>query len=379
MLNDALLYLFEAVVILIKHGLGVVKVEVVKGFLFPRQIQHQVDIIGLNAVFRTLGIHAFQFQDFLVESFLGVGRPFHGFGAELALGDFLCLGVVAEFLLDLLQLLIEEILALLLVEFALDLGLDIALQREHLLFLVEQFQHPTSTGFDAGHFEQCLLFFHRSVHVGTDEIDQEGQALDALDGETSFGRNVWAELNDLNGEFFQALHQRFVLIVFWRQVLGVIFNDASLHVRFFLNDFRPLEAFLALKDDRVAAVGHAQHLDDLRDGSDFIEVLAVGDFNVVVFLTHDTYAVLELVGLLDQPNGSVPANRDGNDHSWEQNGIAQRQEGKGFGHLLFLHRLLVFRRYQRYELVVLGITQSPSFFVVLVFKHVLPCLSNLPS
>jgi len=186
-------------------------------------------------------------------------------------------------------------------------------------------------------------------------------------------------LNDFDGELLQTLHQRFVLLVFGWKVFRVVFNDASFHVRFFLNDFRPLEAFLALKDDRVAAVGHAQHLDHFRYGSDFVEVLAVGDFNVIVFLTHDTNSVLELVGLLDQPNGSVSANRDGNDHSWEQNGIAQRQEGKGFGHLLFLHRLLVFRRYQRYELVVLGITQSPSFFVVLVFKHVLPGLSNLPS
>ena len=342
MLNDAFLHLFEAVVVLVEHGLCVVKVEVVEGFLFPRQIQHQVDVVGLYTVFRTLGIHALQLEDFFVKRLLGVGRPFHGFGAQLALGDFLCLGVVAQFFLDLLQLLIEKILALLLVEFAFDLGLDVALEREHLLFLVEQFQYPACAGLDARHFEQCLLFFHRSVHVGTDEIDKEGQALDAFDGKTGFGRNVRAELNDLDGELLQTLHQRFVLLVFGWKVFRVVLNHASFHVRFLLNDFRPLESLLALEDDRVAAIGHAQHLDDLRDGSDFVEVLAVGDFNVVVFLTHDTNAVLELVGFLDQTDGPVPANRNRYDHTGEQYRITQGQQREGLGHLLFLHRLLIF-------------------------------------
>ena len=151
--------------VFVEHGLCVVKVEVIEGFLFPRQIQHQVHIVGLHTVFRTLGIHALQFQDFFVKRLFGVGRPFHGFGAQLALGDFLCLGVVAEFFLDLLQLLIEEILALLLIEFAFNLGLDVALEREHLLFLVEQFQYPACACLDSSNFEQRLLFFHRSVHV----------------------------------------------------------------------------------------------------------------------------------------------------------------------------------------------------------------------
>ena len=128
-------------------------------------------------------------------------------------------------------------------------------------------------------------------------------------------------MNDFDGELLQTLHERFVLLVFGWKVFCVVLNHACFHVRFLLNDFCPLESLLALEDDRVAAIGHAQHLDDLRDGSDFVEVLAVGDFNVVVFLTHDTNVVLEFVGFLDQADGPVPANRNGYDHPGEQYGI----------------------------------------------------------
>ena len=86
------------------------------------------------------------------------------------------------------------------------------------------------------------------------------------------------------------------------------------------------------------------------------------------FPTHDTNAMLELVGFLDQTDGPVPANCNRYDHTGEQYRITQGQQREGLGHLLFAsppHLQLD----QRYELVILGITQSPSFYVVLVSKH----------
>ena len=128
-----------------------------------------------------------------------------------------------------------------------------------------------------------------------------------------------------HSQFFQALHQGFVLIVLGWEVFGVVFHHACFHVGLLLNDFGPFESFLALQDDGVAAIGHAQHLDDPCHRAHFVQVLAMRHFNVVVLLADYTDAVFEFVGFFDQPNGPVSANGDGNYDAGKQNGIAQGQ------------------------------------------------------
>ena len=142
-------------------------------------------------------VHAFELRELLGEM-LGRGLgPILRFGLEPALGIFLSGRVVAQFFLDLLELLVEEKLPLLLVEFSFDLALDVALEAQHGFLLVQQLQDAVCPGPDAFHFKQALLLGDFGVHVRSDEVHQEAQAVDAADGHARFRRDVRAELDRL--------------------------------------------------------------------------------------------------------------------------------------------------------------------------------------
>ena len=87
MLDDALFDFFQAIVVFVQHRLGVEEIKIVGGSFFPWQVQHQVDIGGLLTVVRTLGVHTFQFQDFLVESLLGEMASLIGGVEDLVVED----------------------------------------------------------------------------------------------------------------------------------------------------------------------------------------------------------------------------------------------------------------------------------------------------
>ena len=112
----ALLHLFHSVVVAVEYALCTLQVEVVLGVFTPRQIDHCLQIVELNAVVGTLRIEHVELVEFLSEHLL------HVFAPELCLGflfQFLALGrslTVAKFLLYVLDLLLQEVLTLLLVE-----------------------------------------------------------------------------------------------------------------------------------------------------------------------------------------------------------------------------------------------------------------------
>ena len=108
-----------------------------------------------------------------------------------------------------------------------------------------------------------------------------------------------------------------MLVVFGRQILRVVFDHTGFHVWLLLYNFSPLESFLSLQNDGVGAIGHAQHFDDFGHGTYFIEVGSVGHFNVIIFLTDNSNALLALVGFLDLPNRAISADGDGNHNAWK--------------------------------------------------------------
>ena len=129
-------------------------------------------------------------------------------------------------------------------------------------------------------------------------------------------------------------------------------------VRLFLKDFSPSEFLLSLKNDRVRAVWHLDHLQNPSDCSNFVQVVRPGNFCVIFFLADNTNQGFRLVGLSDQPHASVSAHTDGDDNSGKQDGVSQRQEWKNFGDLFGLHGILVLFREDWNEILILHVTQS---------------------
>ena len=159
--------------VLVEDLLGVGEVEVVLGGDVPGQVEQEVQIIGLHAVLGALRVHPLELADFLGKRFRHLLGPILEFGAGLLAGDVLLVGVGPELLLDLLHLLVQEELALLLLDVGLDPALDVVLEFEHLQFLAEELHHLFDPFLEAFHLQQpCFLLLLR-VHVGGDEVDEE--------------------------------------------------------------------------------------------------------------------------------------------------------------------------------------------------------------
>ncbi len=133
MLEDAVLDLLEVVVILVQHGPGVWEVEVVVGDLAPRQGHEPVEVRANDAVLGCGGGDLLQSRQLAVDGFLRVFRQLQLREAAAQLVDLRLLGVTfAELVLDRLELLAQEELALAFLHLLLNLRLDLGAELEHL-------------------------------------------------------------------------------------------------------------------------------------------------------------------------------------------------------------------------------------------------------
>ena len=70
MLHDAVFHLVQAIVVGIKDALGAFQVEVILGIFLPRQVNEVLQIVQLDAVFRSLRMRALQFLQFPIENIM---------------------------------------------------------------------------------------------------------------------------------------------------------------------------------------------------------------------------------------------------------------------------------------------------------------------
>ncbi len=143
-LEDPVLDLLDVVVVGVEHLAGVREVEVVLGRLVPRQRRDPLEVGADDAV---LGHRRLQ----ALEPAAARARPAcaTSSGSSIAAScsrSSLDLGLhlvaLAELLLDRLQLLAQEVLALALVQLGLDLRLDLGADRDHLELAREDLRQP---------------------------------------------------------------------------------------------------------------------------------------------------------------------------------------------------------------------------------------------
>ena len=175
-----------------------VQVEIVLGDVVPRKVQEGFEVVRLHTVFACLRIHAFKLPNFLVEGLSGMFRPVFACGFRALFQNLLLQRIGPQFLLNGLHLLMQEKFPLLLVQIGLDFPLDVLLEGQHLLFLVEQFEHFLCAIIQVDFLENALFVLDLNLHVAPNEIDQKAQPVDALDGFSSFRRDVGVHFNQLH-------------------------------------------------------------------------------------------------------------------------------------------------------------------------------------
>ena len=76
MFEYSILHLFQPVMIFVKHFLDILKVKVIFSVMFPRQVEQQLQVIELKAVFSYLWIDPANLRDLAIKSVLNCLTPF---------------------------------------------------------------------------------------------------------------------------------------------------------------------------------------------------------------------------------------------------------------------------------------------------------------
>jgi hypothetical protein len=326
-LDDAVLGALEAGMIGVEHRLGLQQIDVLVGPLRPRERDEPVDVGPGD---RVLGGGRGHFRQSieLAKRFLLhlVGHP-RRFDLVAQLVDFLGLIVAfAELLLDRLHLLAQEVLALVLADFGLHLGLNLRSQLENLELLGEdpvELIHPRA---QVDGLEQLL--FHRRpdrAETGRDEVGQPARIGDVRRKHRQIVREDGRELNDLLEVRPDVPLERVDLERVPRRLDIGHFLDLRPQVRLGGRDARKPDACEALDNQPQAAVGQLEHFVDVSERADGVQVGLSRLFQAGIALREDADQLAPGDGLVDELDGTLAGHGQRHERVREEHGVAQRQ------------------------------------------------------
>ena len=208
-LEDPLLDLLEAVVVLVEDPGGFLDVELVVGRDVPGQADQPVDVGPDDADLGRGGRDPAHPVDFLDRA--GLDLVGHAGGLDLVaqLVDLGLLRVVlAQLALDRLELLAQDVLALGLVHLGLDLGLDPALQLEDLDLVGEEVRDELEALDDVDRLEHLLALLGGHVRAVGDHVGQQAGLADVARGDGRLRRDRGAVGDVLLDLGLDRAHQR---------------------------------------------------------------------------------------------------------------------------------------------------------------------------
>ena len=272
--EDALLDLFESVVIAFEHSARSIHIDRLFGRVHPRQFDQTVQIAADHTdlgTHRRADVEAVNLTlDGLAYS-IGV-RPLRESRAiTIHIGGLI--RIVAELLMDCLDLFTQIKIALNLVHLltytTVDLLLDphdVQLIDEHLIETMQACAHINGG-------KDILPHLMLQAQMARDNIRQTPHVLHDRDRHQRLGRNLMRELHPLLKFARNTVNECLHILCGGRfHTLLVNHMDIRLRVRLPLADLHDLRALLSIHQDPQHALGQAQKLTDLRNCTDIIEV-----------------------------------------------------------------------------------------------------------
>ncbi len=305
------------------------EVQVVLRHLAPGQVQHELDVVVLDAVVRGGGVVLLQAVHLLVEDGAYLLGPFLLVGPGAELGEILLL-IHAQLFLDGTELVVQVVFALLLVDVALDLLVDLLLDLEELHLGVQDLQQLQSPLLQAVNLQQT----HAVVEVlhldgRRDEVHQEGEIVDGLEGAHGLLRREGGSVHDLGGALLEGVGQDGDLLVIGARgdVFQILYarDDIGFIAQYGIHG-DPLEP---LQDGGQGAVRHFQGLEHLAHGSAPEQVLRLGFLHRHVRLGNGAQDTVLRLHVPDDPDGFLPADGHGEHRPREDHGIAEGQDREG--------------------------------------------------
>ena len=327
-LEDALLDLLEAVVVLVEDARGFLDVELVVGRDVPRQADQPVHVGPDHADLGRGRRDAAHPVDLLDRPGLDLLGHAGGFDLVAQLVDLGLLRVVfAQLTLDRLELLAKDVLALGLVHLRLDFGLDAALQLEDLDLVREEVGDELEALDDVDRLEQLLALLGGHVRAVGDHVGQEPGLGDVARRDGGLGRHrrpVGDVLLDLG---LDRAHQRLHLEAVGRLVGDDL--DGRAQVRTRLGEAVQLQARLALDDGPDRAVLQLDDLGDLGEGADGVQLGGIVDLLLLRLALGDERDRPALGDRgVERVDALLAADLERHDHLREDDGLPERDEGK---------------------------------------------------
>ena len=231
-----------------------------------------------------------------------------------------------ELLLERLDLLPQEVLPLVAVDFVFHLALQTTLGLPQLQFGVEQHQRPLEAFGDGGGLEYRLLVAHLEVEVVRDVVGELAGVLEVEDELRHLGLKAAAAVLDEVAELLLELavrgleHDRVARLDLVRFDVGL--DDAGFGG--VLHDGDPAHGAHQHLD---AAVGVLLHPHDVAGGPDLVEVLRGRLVDVAVALADDDDGAVAVERGVDGPDRDRTAGVDRHDHGGEEHGAAHGTHG----------------------------------------------------
>ena len=206
----ALLDLLQSEVVGIELLAGAGQIEIVFGYLVPRQFEHQLQICHLYRILRNGRIQPLDLVQLLVEEVGNSLAPLFLLCRFAHLRNLVVL-VAVQLLLYRAHLLLQIVIALLFVDFRFDLLLNLLFEFQKLLVANQYFEQFARTGEQPRCFEQHLSVFVRKFEIGADEIDYAALGVDILDGECRLLRQRRGDVDDVERNVANRIDQRIEL------------------------------------------------------------------------------------------------------------------------------------------------------------------------
>ena len=274
-LEDALLDLVQTEVVLVEDATRLGEIDLRFARELPGQLDQPVEVAARHRVLGGRLGHALQALQFLARMLLHFLRH-AGLGdglLELAL-RVAALLALAQLLLDGLELLAQDELALALVHRLLGALVDLARELEHLDPMGQQLQHLVEPRLHVERLQQRLLLGGLDVHEAGDHVGQRARRGEVLHRRHQLLRRLRQQLEHLGRPLLELQEARLDILA-GRGAVGETLHARD-QERIARQKLLHAEALLPLRDQVMATVLRRDVAQHLRHRTDLVEIVGPG-------------------------------------------------------------------------------------------------------
>ena len=323
-LHDAPLGALEPVVVFVQHAARLAHVQPVRRGLGPGQVGQPLHVGAGHVVLGAGRVHEAHAAQLLAGGLVRLLRHVgHGHALAQALEVVLVIGGLAQLLLDALQLLTQQQLALRARHLLLHQVRDLALHAEHLALAVHHVDDGAQTGAHVQRLEHGLLDVVGHGHVRRDQVGQGAGLHHVVQDAGRLARLAGQVLVQGTRGLAQVQCQCVELHVHRRRLVDALHPGREAGVA--PQRLEDAHAAHPLQHHAVLPGAQANDLEHARHGADPVHVVEAGVLGLGALLRHHRYhRPLTATRRLDQPDGTMTPHVDRDHRHREQHGVAER-------------------------------------------------------